>query len=327
MNILYIGPYKDISMDGISSRYFVNNLRSIPNSSLTLQSITLSNKIDTSVSYDEETIQSGLESYDVVIQQAPVDLIVNDTRIKKSIIIPIIGELNEKIINTLKIKTFHKLLVSSKYHLDKLKKIFGSKVVYLRYHDNVTKVNKKYNIRFLNKTQKFYYIGSYTKQQNSVRKIILSFIMAFRTDPSVSLVLFLEENPLDLEQLNKDIADYKKQLNLINDFKKITIAAFDNTEESLLITHNGGDIYISPIISNSNIHCDIAQAYKKKILYIDRVDCISIPTETDYSVGDTMNSPLTLSLAAEMQKISSDTYKNQYFLCDSKYIKDIIIKL
>lgn len=327
MNILYIGPYKNISIDGIASRYLIDSLRLIPNVKLTIQNIIIDTKIDYSLSYSEEIVSENLESFDVVIQHAPVDMIVNDSRIKKSIIFPIIKTVNEKIINILNIKKFDKLLVSSKYHLDKLKKIFGSKIVYLRYNKTGSLINKRYNVKFLNKTQKFYCITSYKKEQSTVRKILLSFMMAFRTDPKVSLILFLEDKPSDFEQLNKDIAEYKKQLNIINDFKKITIAQFDNTEESLLVTHNGGDIYISPIISESNIHCDIAQLYKKKILYLDRVDSAVVPNEHDYSVGDTVPSPLTISLAEEMKRISSDTNKNQYFLCDSKYIKDIINKL
>lgn len=327
MNILYVGPYKDVSIDGIASRYLINNLRDIPNINLTIQNIVLNSKINNSLVYAEEVIKSDLESYDVVIQHAPVDLIVNDSRIRKSIIIPIIDLLNEKNINKLKVKKFDKLLVNSKYHLDKLKKIFGSKIIYLRYSNIIQPISRKYSIRFLNNTKKFYYIGNYVEQQSLVRKTMLSFMMAFRTDPSISLVLFLSDSPSELEQLNKDIQDYKKQLNLINDFKKITIAPFDSTEESLAITHNGGDIYISPIVSNSNIHCEIAQAYKKKILYLDRIDSITVPMEKDYYVGDTMSSPVTLSVIAEMKKISSDNHKSQYFLCDSKHIKDIIIKL
>jgi hypothetical protein len=327
MNILYIGPYKNISMDGIASRYLIDSLKSIPNINLTIQNIIIDSKINNSFSYTEETISGDLESFDIVIQHAPIDMIVSDSRIKKSIIFPIIGVVNAKVINILNIKKFDKLLVNSKYHLDKLKKVFGSKVTYLRYNKTGIPVNKRYSIKFLNKTQKFYTISSYRKEQSAIRKIILSFMIAFRTDPKVSLVLFLEDKPSELEQLNKDITEYNKQLNLINDIKKITIASFDNTEESLLVTHNGGDIYLSPIISESNIHCDIAQLYKKKILYIDRVDSITIPNEYDYTVGDTISSPLTLSLAEEMKRISSDTNKNQYFLCDSKYIKDIINKL
>jgi len=327
MNILYIGPYKNISMDGIASRYLIDSLKLIPNVNLTIQNIIIDSKINNSFSYSEEVISGNLESFDVVIQHAPIDMIVNDSRIKKSIIFPIINTVNEKIINILNIKKFDKLLVNSKYHLDKLKKVFGSKVTYLRYNKTGIPINKRYSVKFLNKTQKFYCISSYKKEQNTVRKIVLSFMMAFRTDPKVSLILFLEDKPSELEQLNKDIAEYKKQLNLINDFKKITIAQFDNTEESLLVTHNGGDIYLSTIISESNIHCDIAQLYKKKILYLDRVDSVMIPNEYDYTVGDTSPSPLTLALAEEMKRISSDTNKNQYFSCDSKYIKDIINKL
>jgi hypothetical protein len=327
MNILYIGPYKNISIDGIASRYLIDSLKLIPNINLTIQNIIIDNKINNSFSYSEEKISGNLESFDIVIQHAPVDMIVNDSRIKKLIIFPIMDVVNEKIINMLSIKKFDKLLVNSKYHLDKLKKVFGSKVTYLRYNKTGIPINKRYNIKFLNKTQKFYCVSSYKKEQNIIRKIILSFMMAFRTNPTVSLILFLEDKPSELEQLNKDIAEYKKQLNLINDFKKITIAPFDNTEESLLATHNSGDIYLSTIISESNIHCDIAQLYKKKILYLDRVDSATIPSESDYTVGDTITSPLTISLAEEMRRISSDTNKNQYFLCDSKYIKDIINKL
>lgn len=327
MKILYIGPYRDISIHGISSQYLINNLRAIPGSSLTVQYITLDNSIDNSIVYPEENITIDLESYDVVIQQAPLNLIVNDSRIKKSIIIPIIEILNEKAINILKTKKFDKLLVSSKYHLDKLKKIFTSKVTYLRYQNIVRSCNKKYNTGLLNKTQKFYYIGTYKQQQNLIKKIMLSFMIAFRTNPSVSLVLLLEDAATNTEQLNKDMAECKQQLNIINDFKKITVAAFQCTEESLSIAHNGGDIYISPITLSSNIHCEIAQAYKKKILYLDRINSIDIPSDHEYYVGDTIPSPTTLSIAEEMKRLSVDTNKNQYFLCDSKYIKDIITKL
>lgn len=327
MNILYVGPYKNISIDGISSRYLIDNLKLIPNIKLVTQNIITSDKINNAFSYIEETITGDLSSFDVVIQHAPINMIVNDSRIKKSIIFPIIDTVNEKLINTLNIKKFDKILVSNKYHLDKLKKVFGSKVIYLRYHKSIGPVDKKYNIKFLNKTQKFYWIGSYKKEQNIIQKIILCFMMAFRTDPKVSLVLFLEDQPSELEGLNKDIAECRKRINLINDFKKITIFPFNNTEESLLIAHNSGDIYLSPIISKSNIHCDIAQFYKKKILYIDRVDSVAVPNEKDYSAGDTLTSPISLSLSEEMKRISSDTNKNQYFLCDSKYIQDIINKI
>ena len=113
MNILYIGPYKDISIDGISSRYLINNLRDIPSINLTIQNIIISSKADNSLVYSEETIKSDLESYDVVIQHAPIDFIVSDSRIKKSIIIPIMDSLNEKNINKLKVKKFNKLLVNN----------------------------------------------------------------------------------------------------------------------------------------------------------------------------------------------------------------------
>jgi hypothetical protein len=327
MKILYIGPYKNVSLNGISSRYLIHNLRDISNIQLSLHNIVVDSQINNGISYPGEQIGEDIDSYDAVIQHAPVEFVVNNSKIQKSIIFPIIEHLNEKTINLLKIKKFDKLLVDNKYHLDKLKKIFGAKVVYVRYKDIAQAVNQKYNIKFLNKTQKFYFIGSYSRQPNTIKKILLSFMMAFRTNPAVSLTLILEDKSSDLDMVNKEIMEYKKQLNIVNDFRKITIALFDNTEESLMVTHYSGDIFISPIVSKSNIHCDIAQFYKNKILYMDRVDAALIPSTYEYSTGDTIVSPLTLPLVSEMQKISSDSGKNQYFLCDSKYIQDILTKL
>lgn len=327
MKVLYIGPYKNVSLNGISSRYLINNLINIPNIQLALQNIIVDSKIDNSIYYPQEQINKDIDFYDSVIQHAPAEFIVNNSKINKSIIFPIIEHLNEKTINILKIKKFDKLLVDNKYHLDKLKKIFGSKVIYIRYKDIAKSTNQKYNIKFLNKTQKFYFIGSYARQPNTIKQILLSFMMAFRANPSVSLTLILEDGSSELDMVNKEIVEYKKQLNIINDFRKITIALFDNAEESLMITHYSGDIFISPIVSKSNIHHDIAQFCKNKILYTDRIDAALIPSTYDYYAGDTMVSPLTMSLVSEMQKISSDSGKNQYFLCDSKYIEDILIKL
>jgi len=190
MNILYVGPYDSKDLNGVASRTLIKSLRKDENIKLNIKNIILAKDISANNHVSIPSEDFSLDDTDVLIQHCPIEFLVDTHKVKKSIIIPIIHDINNKDISILKLKHFDKLLVHNRYIFDKLKKIFGNKVAYLRYNDLGEETNQMFNLGFLNRAYKFYFLGKYSKDRNIINKIISAFFLSFRNNITLSLNIF-----------------------------------------------------------------------------------------------------------------------------------------
>ena len=87
MNILYLGQYRDVSINGLHSEAILNSLSNLGN--VTSRHI-LSNSCKTynnRIVFSESKVN---EEYDVLIQHLPIDSLCYTQKIKRNIAIPIL---------------------------------------------------------------------------------------------------------------------------------------------------------------------------------------------------------------------------------------------
>lgn len=326
MNILYVGPYDSKDLNGVASRTLIKSLQKDENIKLNIKNIILAKDISSNNHTSIPSEDFSLDDTDVLIQHCPVDFLVDTHKIKKSIIIPIINDINNKDISILKLKHFDKLLVHNRYIFDKLKKIFGNKVVYLRYNDLGEETNQMFNLGFLNRAYKFYFLGKYSKDRNIINKIIAAFFLSFRNNITLSLNIFLSDDQKILEQAYKDLEIIKEKLKIFNNSKQVIFIPIKLDENTLKVIHNTGHIFIDNIGCYSNINCELAQFYKKKIIYLDRLDYMSDFLSENYDIGSTKPIFSSLLISEQMTKILQQN-KFQYIIPESRCLTDILKKL
>jgi len=321
--ILYFGSYKDKSDLGLLSSFILKDLTRLSNVITENVPIYID---DANMGVDYKlNVTKAVYDFDTVIQHAPLNYIVSDDKIKRNIIFPIFGYINEEVISKLQSICFDKILVDNKYHLDHLKKYFSKKVIHYKYYTSDSTANRRYNLGFYNHTKKFYAFVSYELEKYIIDKIILSFLLAFRDCSSTSLLMFVSSKK-EAETLTKKIQEYYQDLQIVNSYKQIHIIPINFSEESIEICHNTGDVYINTWL-NSNYHNSLAQKYKKNILYLSKIDSIYIPNLLNNSTDYLERSPITLDIIKSMREISTEEKnKPKYITTDSKSIQDIIFK-
>jgi hypothetical protein len=308
-NVLYLGPYRYNNSLGISSRAIIEELAQKQDLNVTTKNIFLENPYENStlVNYNEFE-REILPEYDVVIEHTTPSMMVVDRGIsKKFVAIPIMDTVLSSY-DIEKLNTFNSIYTDDYHNLNTLiannleAKIFS-------YNIKQPDKNNTVNIGYHNLNKKFYFIGDYTTNQNMINKIIVSFIMSFRSTNNVSLVLMLtDSNSQEVEnQILSNIKDIYDKMDFHPILSPIKTISQPLSMEQLHTIHSFFDIHLDIRDSyNTGINRCLATTYNKPTIDIRALSTISVPS-MDAKIGDIntfTQSVLTKSIVEAMSDVA-----------------------
>lgn len=265
-NILYIGPYKENSGLGRSSRRYINALGSNLDFNLSIRPVYFTRNIDitndNNIDFTEYEDNSA-SSYDAVIQHGYPDMFVYDSRFGKNIGIVDIETMRLEHTGWIeKINLLDEVIVQSYFSKDAL---LGSGVkIPVRVVPepfDIDKYDKSLYVPFFEELQKeanpfmFYFIGNHT-EKNNIKGIISAFFMEFTKTDNVRLVIKTNINTTnyaDAEQIVAyDIDQIEKALRIYKgDVIPPQILIGNMSDSDILRFHASCDCYVNTIKAES----------------------------------------------------------------------------
>lgn len=249
MNILYIGPYRQIDYVGQHSALHIESILGSLNSSdklltrpLYLDTSLVSNKSD---NYSTET--TVLDTIDVIVQYLPVNFVAIKKNIK-NIIIPILnpGLCNITHDYTYKILNYCDKILVEDDKIKNLLKISGIKTSIDIYEESIRTNNlQKFDLDSVEDNYKLGFIGQYQNNKHIINKIIHAFLLASRQNNNLKLYFFLRGSDKDKQELDSIVSNIKKQLHIPEYIDKIySIFAMWDQKEAITAL-NSIDCFIS----------------------------------------------------------------------------------
>lgn len=307
-NVLYLGPYGYNNSLGISSRAIIEELAQKQDLNLTTKNIFLENPYENStlVNYNEFE-REILPEYDLVIEHTtPSMMVVNKGMSKKFVAIPIMDTLLSSY-DIEKLNMFDGIYTDDYYNLNTLivnnleSKIFS-------YDIKPVDQTNIINIGYHNLNKKLYFIGDYTNNENMINKIIVSFIVSFRSINNVSLVLMLtDSNSQEVEnQILSNIKNIYSKMDFHPILSPIKTILQPLSIEQLHTIHSFFDIHLDIRDSyNTGINRCLATIYNKQTIDIRALSTTTVPSmgAKDGGVNRFVQSVLTQSIIKAMSGI------------------------
>jgi hypothetical protein len=315
MSKLFIGPYRDNTTNGEISRQYILTL--CKNHNINIKPYHLDNspyeQLDDVLKKLEETNPDN-EGYDCCIQHLPLDRLAYSGFFKQHIAIPIFsGHSNitdTRIVETL--NRFDKIIVNTPQEISMLLKAdVESQILQadIDVSDAVDKVGqKRYNFGAHNGNHKFYGFFHYKREQDIIKKLLLSFYIAFRCRDGQSIILSIVGDTSDQKNLSQFIQQTKQELNIRTSNKSLVElflftpmntleqVALHQTCETLLCFSHGSTI----------MHKTIAKHIGNHIIDEENTVMVDVPcysgTEAGYLPDDNHSSILTNSLINNMRE-------------------------
>lgn len=282
MNILYIGPYRQKDVNGLTSLQVLSYLYSSNKHLVKSAPIYF----DTSVSRDDvpETIikseQQSFDHYDTIIQYAHPDQLVKIDKISKNIAIPIISCNNIKETELEQLQRFDSILVDTKLSYNKLSRYNKIRNKLYTFNYKMSSLDQTiqkstYDIGVLQHSTKMYFIGNYNKNITNITNICKAFIANIKSK-EYSLVLYL--SGLDFSTKH-NLENLVKQLYISNNLQytinRIIVVPIDYNLVNLVRAHNTSDIFIDLQDDASNsFNQKIAKHFHKTIIQYKSEDLV-----------------------------------------------------
>jgi hypothetical protein len=280
-NILYIGPYRYNNILGMASRAIVQELSKNKNTNITTKNIFLENPYENTTLVNYNNFEKELSTqYDIIIQNTkPVMMVVDSKISQKNIAIPIMDySLSEHDIQ--KLRMFSKVYTDDYHNLDILKTNKIQTEIF-SYDIKPVNSNSTANLSYHNLNQKFYFIGNYYKNQSIINKIIVSFIVSFRSNNKVSLVLVLtDDDSTNVEkQVSSSIQDIFNKMNFNPVLSPIKIITQSVSIEQLHTIHRSCDVYFDlKDLYDTGLNKQLALIYNKQLIDIRSLKTVDVPT-------------------------------------------------
>lgn len=271
MNILYIGPYRSLSIDGYLSLNLLLNLKDLKQYTVTARPIFISNRVNNLASKLNDTILSmenhQSKSFDLLIQNTEINTISYNSKIPYHIFFPnykdIIPDdsISQKYVF---LSNRGLLLYSNNIHKKLLEYLNIDNGLFLNNNINnklLSPTNNIFNLGIYNRYKKYYTIIQ-SNIDYDTKKIIVDFIKL--NQENNCLVLFIQD--IDQEMLNRCneyIKSVYKKFEINNTISKVIIVPTLLNETSIRSIHNTGDVYIH---KDNELHLMLAKEYGKHIV-------------------------------------------------------------
>jgi hypothetical protein len=245
MNILYLGQYRDSSINGLHSEVILNNLSKLGN--VTSRHI-LSNSCK---SYNNRTIfteNKASEKYDVLVQHLPIDTLCYTQKIQRNIAIPVLQSelLSESDIDYLNF--FHEVLVDEAFAKQTLDVVLKKPSISysLKYQDLIRKADQVISFPSYNQMKKFYTIIDYDHNNEYIFDLISEFISITLNQENICLVLYLiNANSTNVNQIQQHVLGIQKICHIDKEnLSKVIVAPISISYTDLCLAHKAGDIFL-----------------------------------------------------------------------------------
>lgn len=328
MNILYIGPYRQLDDNGILSKMYLQNLIASGHN-ITSRPIYINlSSIESSANNFLVNETNLYDSYDIIIQHAPIKLLHSYSKYKKNIAIPIFDRhKNLRDYELTRLKNFDTILLDNHYDESILAKTSLSKKIKTITCPIMKDLAKdasgqKINLGIHNKSIKYYTFVDINKDADLINKILISFYTAFRCNYGKSIIVFIEgASQQQQNQLAQSIKDIKKQMKIQERKSVCDFFIFKNFSfEEKIIIHNTCDIFLN--FSNgrrSIMQEEYAKFFNNSIINIENTETVDIPvfSADGPHIEDIQESILTKSMIEQIKKASEvkpkSTKHNQSF--------------
>lgn len=268
MNILYIGPFQLNSTLGYESAILLKYLCDNAKDNNIYAYPLYSGYDDTEVSNIPYIRLKELSDMpDIVISHCLIETL-SINRYSKNYLIPIHDQdlsVPSKYIQ--KLSRLDGVLVFNDFEYDKYSDVgISSEKIYKIKYPQIQSSMDKIDIGIYQTYKKYYFIGDYEQDKDSIKSLIKSFLSATRFTNDICLIICCKCDSLEKTQLIKDYESYKSELKIIGEDKILFL--LDNISTNKIdALHNTCDILFA--INNANqsiIHSAIASAKNKKII-------------------------------------------------------------
>ena len=273
MNILYIGPYRSLSIDGYLSLNLLLNLKDLKQYTVTARPIFISNRVNNLASKLNDTILSmenhQSKSFDLLIQNTEINTISYNSKIPYHIFFPnykdIIPDdsISQKYVF---LSNSGLLLYSNNIHKKLLEYLNIDNGLFLNNNINnklLSPTNNIFNLGIYNRYKKYYTIVDATMEY-AIQNLIINFVTKFQ-NKDYCLVVFLPNTTQNLlDQYQKYIKEIYTIFDINFSINKILIVPIDHNVDALVSAHKTGDIYIS---LKDNIQTILSSSLGKNIIY------------------------------------------------------------
>lgn len=325
---IYIGPYRQYDYHGILSDILLKSILKNLNNKYTVNSrplyldSSLISQYSNDTYYNTEIIPDNVVEYSTIIQHCPVEYIAIQKK-WKNICIPIFDPKLFKASNYSTVQRLNlvdHILVGSEYYKQFLLRSGISTPISVyeeNFHEYINQeiLQKRYNFGSIeNNRYNFGFIGSYIKNLQVIKKIIMAFVNAHRADDNYRLVFFLRGSQNDKNDIEKFYNETRKNLNLSNFDSIFFIFGPLDTDNSILCL-NSIDCLLS---INDDYTNELYETYilkqNKRILSRGNLNIINVPPSSSdmYDIEDEIGSISTDSLIKKMINIDKQqNYKNK----------------
>lgn len=291
MNILYLGPYRRNTLEGLKSECVLHSLL------LSKQHVVISRPLYSTGSENvkeqiprilKEAESQTHSTIDCVIQHTSPILSSRIPAINKNIIIPIIDSQIISQESADRLSRFDTVLIDNKIDSYRIFKSFPKLQKQIKHFDydlHFAPISDgRFNISLLSAMEKIYFIGNYRDNSRLISAIIKSFIQNIGHN-NVALVLFLLDlEPNEKQLLDQHIIQLHQAYGVQHLINRVVVAPIASNLENIVLAHQTGDVYLE--IDNktsTSINTKIAKGLQKKIMHFNHD--ISFSLQDNEQVG------------------------------------------
>lgn len=300
-NILFIGPYRQRDINGITSIALAHNIINGSANRVKLRPLYINGKYSVSkidkVLHDHE--QTPIHTFDTVVQHVPIQQASIINAVNRNILIPIntidlVDDIDQHLAK------FDAILVDNKYDSIRLSQAYPSIQKNIKHIDYAFSVSSKesgtFDLGLINSSEKLYTICDYKLNIRTIYDIIVSFIANLRSK-NMSLVLFTTDiTAQEKNELESFILQSYKLLGMQHTINRVVVAPITSDLNNIYSAHRSANVFIDAIDYGSNsIHTKIINDLNNSIIKIDPEYVFSL---TDGYNNISKNGSLKLSAQA-----------------------------
>lgn len=238
MNILYIGPYRQIDYVGQMSNLHIESIQKSKGqkNNLITRPLYLDYKLSDNYSQTYSTETVGENAIDMIVQYVPIDFIAILPTVK-TVIIPMIDPKLQNISQDYSydiLNSTNQILVDDDKQRSLLRRYNLTVPIDIYAEYLVQNSPQSFNLHTEGESYSFGFIGDFNSNRQIIKKIIQAFLLCNRSNPDTSLYFFIRGSDNDKEEIDKTISDIQQDLKIPKYISPITtIFGLWNKDECL----------------------------------------------------------------------------------------------
>lgn len=246
MNILYLGPFEREDSLGHSSGMLLKNICDLNKYEVYAKSINSGYETEFESSIKHKKIDELKKFPEIVIQHSSVNCLAIAQNAKNYFVpihnqnISISKQYHEKI------KKLDHVIVFDDFEYDKFYEILKdpNRISKIRLFTEKSKQNI-IDLKFYNNHYKYYFIGSYDSDKESIESIMYSFLAESRSLENTCLIICCESNLSEQKRLTEYYEKVKEHFKLKNREDKILFMLGPTSSKKELSLHKTADVFFA----------------------------------------------------------------------------------